>query len=76
LAGAYLHREGGPVLAPVASLESDGFPSDNALPEMLNGCLVQTRIEIARVFSNEFFTVVTKTNAGLPVNIENCQFTV
>ncbi len=42
LADADLHREGGPVLALVASLESDRFPSDNALPQTLNGCLVQT----------------------------------
>src|SRR4030095_10381984 len=33
LVDANLHREGGAVLSPMASLESDRFPSDNALLE-------------------------------------------
>ena len=76
LAGAYLHRKRRPVLAPMASLKSDRFSSGNALSELLNGRLVQTGIEIARVHANQFFPAVAETDTGLAVDVHNYQLSI
>src|SRR5271166_4804929 len=47
LANSNFNREGGAVLAPMATLESDRFPSGDALFQALDGRLVETNVEIA-----------------------------
>src|SRR3974377_1599040 len=71
MADANLHREGGPVLAPVAALESDRFPGDGALLQALDGGLVPTYVEIASMLADQFFPAVAQTVAGLAVDVEN-----
>src|SRR5271166_4951299 len=71
LANANLHREGGTVLAPVASLESDGFPADHALLQPLDGRIVETDVQIASMLADKFLPAVAQSHAGLAVDIEN-----
>ena len=71
LANANLHREGGAVLAPMASLESDCFPGDHALLQALDGRIVETDVEIAFMFADQFLPAVAQTIAGLAVDVEN-----
>ena len=71
LADANLHREGGPVLAPVAGLESDGFLADDALLQALDGRIVETDVEITSMFADQLFPAVAQTIAGLAVDVEN-----
>jgi hypothetical protein len=71
LVQANLHRERGGVLAPVAGLESDGFPGDAALLQALDGRIVETDVEIAFMFADQFFPAVAQTMAGLAVDVEN-----
>ena len=71
LANANLHREGGPVLALVAGLESDRFPGDHALLQALDGRIVETDVEIAFMSADQFFPAVAQTIAGLAVDVEN-----
>jgi hypothetical protein len=60
----------------MASLESDRFPSGHPLPQELDRRLVETNVEIASMFANQFFPAVTQTLAGLAVNVENGRFIV
>ena len=76
LADANLHREGGAVLSPMASLESDRFPSGDPLPQELDRRLVETNVEIASMFADQFFPAVTQAIAGLAVDVENGRFIV
>ena len=71
LADANLHWEGGAVLAPVAGLESDGFPRDDALLQTLDGRIIEACVEIASMFANQLFPALAQTIAGLAVDIEN-----
>src|SRR6516165_1341785 len=66
-----LHGEGGAVLAPVAGLESDCFPGGHAMLQALDGCLVETNVEIASTFTDQLFPAVAQALAGLAVNVEN-----
>ena len=51
MALANLDRERAPVPAPVAGLESDGFPGEDALPYARDGHLVKAHIEVASMSS-------------------------
>src|ERR1700746_3601429 len=61
LADASLHREGGAILAPVARLECDWFPGEHALLQPLDGCVVETDVEIALMFADQFFPAVAQS---------------
>src|SRR4030095_16209950 len=76
LADPNLHREGGPVLALVAGLESDRFPGDHALLQALDGRIVETDVEIAFMSTDQLFPAVAQTSAGLAVDVENCPILV
>src|SRR5690242_10907150 len=76
IADANLDREGGPVLAPVARLESDGFPGDEALSQALDGRLIESSVEIAAMFADQFFPAVAQTFAGLAIDVENGRLVV
>ena len=71
LANANLHREGGPVLTTMASLESDRFAGEDALLQALDRRIVETDIEIASMFADQFFPAVAQIIAGLAVDVEN-----
>jgi hypothetical protein len=71
LADANLHREGSPVLAPLAGLECGRLAGDDALLQALDGRLVEADIEIASMFSDQFIPAVAETLAGLAVDVEN-----
>ncbi len=71
LPNANLHGEGGAVLAPMASLESDCFPGDHALLQALDGRIVETDVEIAFMFADQFLLAVAQTMGGLAVDVEN-----
>ena len=71
LAKANLHRKRRAVLAPVTRLKSDSFPGDGALLEALDRRIVETHVEIAFVFSDQFFSGVTEAMAGLAVDVED-----
>ena len=53
-----LHREDSSILTPMAGLEGQRFAGKRALPQPLNGRLVQTDVENARVRSDQFFPAV------------------
>ena len=76
LANANLHREGGAVLAPMSTLESDRFSSSDALFQALDGQLVETNVEIVSMFANQFSPAVAQTSAGSAVDVENGQIIV
>ena len=42
----------------------------------LDGRLVETGIEIARMYANQFFPAVAQTDAGLAIDVENYRFIV
>ena len=46
----------------MVSLERDRFPGDDALLEVLDGRLVETDIEIASMFADQFFPAVAQTS--------------
>jgi hypothetical protein len=71
LANPNLHREGGTVLTPVASLESDRFSGDHALLDPLDGRIVETDVEIAFMFAGYFLPAVAQALAGLAVDVYN-----
>src|SRR3974390_1007602 len=71
MADPNLDRKGCAVLAPVAALERDRFPGDASLLQALDGCLVQTDVEITSMFADQFFPAVAQTFAGLAVDVEN-----
>ena len=76
LGGTDLHREDSAILAPVAGLEGQRLAGRDALPQPLNGRLVQTDVENTRVHADQFFPAVAQTDAGLLVDIENGQLIV
>ena len=71
LANPNLNREGGAVLAPMASLETDRLPGDHALLDPLNGRIVETDVEIAFMFADQLFPAVAQALAGLAVDVYN-----
>src|ERR1700732_2952440 len=71
LANADLHGKGGAIFAPMTTLESDRFPSNDALLQALDGRIVETGVEIASMFADQFFPAVTQAIAGLAIDIEN-----
>ena len=75
-ADADLHREGGPVLAPVNGLERDRLPGDDALPQVPDGGLVETGVEIPSMFADQFLPAVAEILAGLVVDVQNDRIVV
>ena len=71
VAEANFYGERGAVLALVASLEGERFPSGDALPRALDGRLVETNVENASMTADQFFSVIAQALAGLAVDIEN-----
>ena len=71
LADANLHREGCAVLAFVASLESDRFAKDDALPQAFEGSIVEACVQIASMLSDQLITAVAQALAGLAIDIEH-----
>src|SRR5215467_6423804 len=69
MALADLDRERAPVLAPVAGLESDGFPGKDALPYARDGHRVDADIKVASIPADQFFPRVAQTFAGLAVDV-------
>jgi hypothetical protein len=55
----------------MARLESDRFARGGALLEVLDGRLVETDIEIASMFADQFFPAVAQTIAGLAIDVDN-----
>src|SRR3984893_3873669 len=71
LANPDLHREGGAIFAPMTTLESDRFPSNDALLQALDGRIVETGVEIASMFADQFLPAVAQAMAGLAIDVEN-----
>src|SRR5512132_2016646 len=58
------------VLAPMLSFEGDRFPARYLLSDPRNRCLVQGRIEVARMHTDHLLAAVTQALTRLPIDID------
>src|SRR4029453_12883430 len=70
LASADLDWKYRSVLAPMLSLEGDGFPARYLLSDPRNRCLIQAGVEVARMHSDHLLAAVTQALTRLTVHVD------
>jgi hypothetical protein len=76
LANADLDREHAAILAPVARLERHRLAGTDSVRQPGDERLVQVRIELARIASNQLLAAIAQARAGLPVDVDHGQLLV